>query len=473
MSISVHPFRWIMTSLLKLALTLGCMIIMIVGLGVAQRQGWLGIADSTGSIEGDNEAAPIHTCPMHPQIRQPGPGRCPVCAMPLVPTTSGSGERDELAVMIEPVARRLANIQTAEATLKPMTAIIETIGKIEVDESRQAVIASYISGRVERLFANITGVKVEKGDRLAVIYSPQLYAAQVEYLEARKSVATMAGNNALASVQSLQRKLVESSKQKLIELGMTTEQLQQLDESAAAQSRLTIYAPIGGTVIDKQTQEGKYIMVGEPLYRIANLSTVWLMLELYPEDAGRIRVGQSVQGTLKSLPGETLTGRVAFIDPVVDPMTRTVGVRVEFDNVEGKLRPGDYAEAMIEVPITSQNKPSLVIPRSALLLAGANSVVYVETEPGRFEIRVVKIGAILKDEVVIESGIEPGEQVATSGNFLIDSQMQILGNPSLIDPTRAKDRHYRNKPLEFASITIQQVSGENGTKDRAIVRDIL
>ncbi len=504
-----HAFRWWVARLAPIGLFLMAGIILIVLLGVAQRVGWIGI-DGGQSAAAGADAQQIYTCPMHPQIRQPGPGRCPICGMALVPASSGGADLDEFAVTIEPAQRRLAQIETAPVTSQPVSSTIETIGAIQIDESRQATIAAYIDGRVERLFADYTGVFVDKGDHLAVVYSPQLYAAQAEYLEARNMVQRM-GSTSLSSVREAQEKLMKNARQKLVELGMTEEQLQKLEASGKAESRLTIYAPMGGTVIEKLAEEGKYINAGEPIYRIANLSTVWLMLELYPEDASQIRFGQQVNAELTSLPGQTLTGRVAFIDPEVNVKSRTVGVRVEFKNDDGRLRPGDYAEARIQIPIGPQGnvydeqlagkwispmhpqvirdepgpcpicgmdlvptsrygyanqpvdrKASTVIPRSALLMAGKNSVVYVETDPGRFEIRTVKLGPILKDQAVVLEGVEPGEMVATSGNFLIDSQMQLAGKPSLIDPSRYVQKQNRNTPMEFDSIDITSLPGPGG-----------
>lgn len=483
---------------------------LIVLLGVAQRTGWIqsGSLTATSTASGAQE---IHTCPMHPQIRQPGAGSCPICGMPLVPATASGGDVDELAVSIEPVQRRLANIQTAAVEEKPVSTVIRTIGSIQIDESRQATIASYVDGRVERLFADYTGVVVRKGDHLAVVYSPQLYSAQVEFIEARSTLEKTSGA-ALELVREAQTRLVANSRQRLIELGMTEEQLAELEASGNAQSRLTIYSPVGGTVIEKLAEEGKYVSAGQPIYRIANLSTVWLMLELYPEDASRIRFGQVVEAELTSMPGKTLEGRVAFIDPRVNQSSRTVGVRVEFTNEKGELRPGDYARANIQIPIGPQGEvydeqlagkwispmhpqvirdepgdcpicgmqlvptsrygyveqpvdrqSSIVIPRSALLMAGEHSVVYVETEPGRFELRNVTLGPILKDVAIIQDGVEPGEQVATAGNFLIDSQMQLAGKPSLIDPERfVRKDPFRNTPLEFESIAVQKVGGQTG-----------
>ncbi len=432
--------------------------------------------------------------------------------MALVPATSSSAaDLDELAVMIEPAARRLANIETAEVRHEPIVTTIETIGAIMIDESRMATIPSYIDGRIEELFADYTGVDVAKGDHLAVVYSPDLYSAQVEYLESRKSLSELRSSS-LEAVREAQRKLAANSRQRLIELGMKPEQLDELEESGEAKSRLTIYTSIGGTVIEKMAMEGKYVSAGEAIYRIADLSTVWLMLQLYPEDASRIRFGQRVEAKMQSLPGETFTGRVAFIDPTVNQKQRTVGVRVEFLNEDGLLRPGDYATASIFLPIGEQGEvydvdlagrwispmhpqiirdepgkcpicgmdlvptsrygysddpveqpASLYAPRSAVLMAGTNSVVYVETEPGRFEIRPVTLGPILKDRVVILSGLKAGEQVATAGNFLIDSQMQLAGKPSLIDPTRAIiARQERKRPLEFEHVHVESIPDETG-----------
>jgi Cu(I)/Ag(I) efflux system membrane fusion protein len=428
--------------------------------------------------------------------------------MELVPAASATADLDELAVKIEPAQRRLANIQTAAVERAPLEDTLQTVGVIAVDESRQATIAAYIDGRLERLFADYTGVEIRQGDHLAVIYSPQLYGAQVEYLEARRVIF---GTGGLAAVRQAQEALVANTRQRLREFGMTDDQLTELEKSGKAQSRLTIYAPQGGTVVEKPAVEGDYVKAGDPIYRIAELSTVWLMLKLFPEDATRIRFGQRVEAAVQSIPGEKIVGRVAFIDPTVDRDTRTVGVRVELLN-DGRLRPGDYAEAVITLPIGHRGKvydadlagkwispmhpqvirdepgdcpicgmdlvrtsrygfadepvpqpESLYVPRSAVLLAGGNSVVYVESNPGVFKIRPLTVGPILRDKIVILEGLKAGEQVATAGNFLIDSQMQLAGKPSLIDPTRAiAKKEERDEPLMFEQIAIATVAGEAG-----------
>ncbi len=489
-------------------------LLLLVLLGVMQRMGWIAAAAAPSGAQQTASAGTVYTCPMHPQIRQPNSGRCPICSMPLeLATTDGGAARDPYAVTIEPAARRLANIQTVPVEKRPVERNIESIGRIAIDESRQATISAYVAGRIERLFADYTGVTVAEGDHLAVIYSPQLYTAQVEYLASRRTLASM-DTAALASVRRSQQRLVEGARQRLSELGMTAEQLAELDESQEARSRITIYAPIGGTVIEKLLVEGKYVEVGEPIYRIADLSTVWLLLQLFPEDAALVRFGQRVEVEVQSLPGRKFEGRVAFVDPVVDETTRTVDVRVEMLNEKGLLRPGDYARAQLIVPLGEKgqvydadlagkwispmhpqiirDEPGqcpicgmdlvstreygyaetpipqpevLVVPRRAVLMTGSTSLVYVETEPGRFELRPVKLGPLLRDEAVILEGVKSGEQVAVNGNFLIDSQMQLAGKPSLIDPQRAiaaKPKH--EGPLRIADHQTQPIADDAGSR---------
>jgi Cu(I)/Ag(I) efflux system membrane fusion protein len=410
--------------------------------------------------------------------------------MELVPATSGGGNTDELSIQVDPAARRVANIQTVAVRAVPLRQKIRAIGQIRYDEGALATISAYVDGRLDRLYADYTGVVVNKGDQLAWLYSPRLYTAQVELMRMKKALEQSQASSSLPRAIESQRRFYESARKNLIDLGTTEEQVQQLEEAGQADSRMHIVSPIGGTVIEKLAVEGQYVKTGQAIYRVADLSTVWLMLELFPEDAAAIRYGQKVEAEVQSIPGRNFLGRVAFIDPVVNPQTRTVGVRVVVPNDEGLLRIGEYATADIEVELGGDGLPvvhvydpelagkwisprhphviesspgkcrecgielipasqfgfadqaanqatGLVVPRDAVLMAGDRSVVYVETDPGRFEIRPVVLGPIVGSQVMIIKGVEEGEQVATSGNFLIDSQMQLAGNPSLIDPTKA------------------------------------
>lgn len=463
-------------------------------LGIAQRTEWLtadGFSGGGGEsvVEEGGGEEKRYICPMMCTPPSSEPGRCPVCAMELVEATGGGGG-DGISVTIESSARRLVGIQTAMSKMGEVNRTIRTIGSIDFDESRLSTISAYIDGRLEKMYANYAGVKVNEGDDLALMYSPQLYTAQTEF------ITSMNRSGNVGRFQVSGGDFNAMARENLAELGMTQSQIDQLAESGKAMSRIRIKSPQSGTVIEKSAVEGDYVNTGNKLYRVADLSSVWLMLDLFPDDASAVRFGQQVEAEIQSMPGEVFTGRVAFIDPTVNPTTRTVRVRVEILNFDGKLRPGDYATARVNVPAISMDQvydPALAnkyispmhpqvirdepgicplcsmelvptsqlgfaseplplqqvvtVPRDAILLAGDNSVIYVETEPGRFEIRRVTVGPMNREEAVIVEGLSAGETVATGGNFLIDSQMQLAGNPSLMDPTKAPS--YSPGPLEL------------------------
>ncbi|QDV23348.1 efflux RND transporter periplasmic adaptor subunit [Aureliella helgolandensis] len=488
-------WTWLLHFGLKSAILVAVGAILLTMVGVAQRTGWItegGFLGSNGSSqsgasEGQDEGK-RYICPMMCTPPSTEPGRCPVCGMELVESTA-SNNGDGISVTIEASARRLVGIQTAQSKLGDMTRTIRTIGSIDFDESRLSTISAYTDGRLEKMYADYVGVKVSEGDDLALLYSPQLYTAQTEYVTSLESHASSRFNIGNGDMTAMAR-------ENLSELGMTQEQITLLNESRLPQSRIRIKSPQSGTVIEKSAVEGDYVKTGQKLMRIADLSSVWLMLDLFPDDAINVRFGQQVEAEIQSMPGEVFTGRVAFIDPTVSKRTRTIGVRVEVLNFDGKLRPGDYATAKITVPAIpgklvydpalsgkyiSPMHPQVIrdgpgscplcgmdlistqqlgyatepqpqqrvvtVPRDAVLLTGDIGVIYVETEPGRFEIRRVHVGPMNETEAVIVEGLAAGETVATGGNFLIDSQMQLAGNPSLLDPSRAPS--YAPGPLEL------------------------
>jgi Cu(I)/Ag(I) efflux system membrane fusion protein len=463
-------------------------------LGIAQRTNWLTADGFSGrkpesSVEDGVGEAKRYICPMMCTPPSTEPGRCPVCGMELVQANGGGGGNG-ISVTIEASARRLAGIRTAVSTMGEVNRTIRTIGSIDFDESRLSTISAYVDGRLEKMYANYAGVRVNEGDDLALIYSPQLYTAQTEF------ITSMGSDGKIGRFQMSGGDLNKVARENLAELGMTQDQIDLLAKSGQPMSRIRIKSPQSGTVIETSAVEGDYVKTGHTLYRVADLSSVWLMLDLFPDDVSAVRFGQQVEAEIQSMPGEVFTGRVVFIDPTVNPKTRTVRVRVEIMNFDGKLRPGDYATARVTVPAipmdqvydpalankyispmhpqvirdepgtcplcamelvpTSQlgfsSKPLpmqqvVKVPRDAVLLAGETSVIYVETEPGRFEIRRVTVGPMNRKEAVIIEGLSAGETVATGGNFLIDSQMQLSGNPSLMDPTKAPS--YSPGPLKL------------------------
>ncbi len=484
-ALSAETRRWWIKLFVQPVLLLACGAILIVALGVAQRAGFISADGGGGHSSAPAAPGTRYICPMMCTPPRAEPGRCPVCAMELVPLTSAGGITGARSIHVDPATRRVANIHTVAVTSMPMSRTIRAIGELNYDEGTLKTISAYVDGRLDRLYADYTGVAVKQGDHLALVYSPRLYSGQAELLLAKQS-RDKTRSATLPQVAQSNDDMYASAKERLILLGMTETQIEQLEEAGEATSRMPLCAPISGTVIEKMAVEGQYVKEGDAIYKLADLSTVWLMLRLFPEDAAAIRYGQKVNAEVQSLPGREFTGRVAFIDRHVDPKTRTVGVRVVIPNDGELLRVGDYAKATIDVPLSdsqqtlvydpelankwiSPRHPHIVadspgvcsvcgvdlvpaaqygftdqpdagndmlaVPRDAVLMAGSNSIVYAETSPGRFEIRRVVLGPSIGDQIVIRSGVRQGELVATRGNFLIDSQMQLAGNPSLIDPS--------------------------------------
>ena len=471
--------KWLAKTLIH-SLTLVAVFVGGIALvGVAQRAGWIRVEKVAGP-NSDSEPASNSVrfiCPMMCVPPTSESGRCPVCGMELV-SAAAMGSGDGISISIEPAHRRLIGIRTDVAKLDTVYRTIRTIGSIQFDESRLSTISSYVNGRLEKLFADYVGVRVREGDDLGLIYSPELYTAQTEFLAAQDQ------NAAGRFINSA--RLQELATEKLLELGMSESQIETLKREQNPKPRIRIRSPQNGTVVEKMAVEGDYVKTGQNIYRVADLTTVWMMLDLFPDDAANVRFGQKLEATISSAPDLVFPGRVAFVSPTVDPKTRTVKVRIEMPNPDGKLRPGDFAVARVSVPAMPRDQvydPELAgkyispmhprvirdapglcpvcnmslipttelgfstdplpehrvvtVPRDAVLMAGENSVVYVEFEPGRFEIRRITVGALTDNQAVIASGLNAGEIVATQGNFLIDSQSQLAGNPSLLDPSNA------------------------------------
>lgn len=365
------------------------------------------------------------------------PGRCPVCGMELQKIESQGDPKDLFGVTIDPTARRLANIKTVAALNMPVANETEVLGRIAYDETTEATVAAYVDGRIEDLMVDFTGATIRKGEELAVIYSPDLYADQVGLIQAKQAAAKRSSNQ---RVNNSNERLYKSARRRLVELGLPESQVDSIEASGTPNSRIKIYAPATGTVVEKMADEGKYVKTGMPILKIADLSKVWLMLEMYPEDTTNLKLGQSVSVSIQSQVGKTFEGTVSFIDPMVNSKTQTVKVRVVIPNDAGLIKIGDFGKAKL-LSSRGSLEQLVVVPRDSVLMNGANSIAYVETEPGRFEFRKVEVAEIMKDKVSISSGIKPGEQVVASGVFMLDSTFNIQGKVSLIDPNRAAPKN--------------------------------
>jgi len=432
------------------------------------------------------ESAQVWTCSMHPQIRLPEPGLCPICGMKLIPLPSAptGGDGGERRFATSEAAKALMEIETRPVERRYVTAEIRMVGKIDYDETRLGYITAWVGGRLDRLFVDYTGVTVKEGDHMVSLYSPELLSAQEELLQAMRAAGEVEEGD-VAVVRHTARATLEAARERLRLWGLRPDQIKRIEETGKALDHLTIHAPAGGVVIDKHVRQGMYVETGTRIYTIADLSRLWVMLDAYESDLVWLRYGQRVEFAGEAYPGERFTGRIAFIDPVLDARTRTVKVRVNVENPEGKLKPGMFVHAVVRAEVATggrvmdpdlrgkwmcpmhpeivkdsegicdicemdlvrteslgyvaadpATKP-LVIPSSAPLLTGRRSVVYVEvrgTDRPTFEGREVVLGPRAGDYYIVREGLAEGELVVTNGNFKIDSALQIQAKPSMMLP---------------------------------------
>ncbi|MCM0083570.1 efflux RND transporter periplasmic adaptor subunit [Geomonas sp. Red32] len=371
----------------------------------------------------------LYTCAMHPFIIKDKPGTCPICGMALIKKVEGGAQQaggPDAAMLghvsLSPTQMVMANVATTVAKSMPLSKDINAVGIVQYDQSRQGKVTSWVAGRLDRLYVTTVGAYVSKGKPVAEIYSPDLVAAQQEYLLALKSREQFKSSTIQAISQGGEG-LVTSARQRLKLLGVKDEQIARLEKGGEPNIRLSIYTPLSGVVIEKVVQQGQYVNVGDPLFNVADLSTVWVEAEVYENDFPNIKVGQRAEIVSQSYPGKIFHGRVSFIYPFLDPKTRTVKVRVELPNPGLKLKPDMFVNASLKVPLAS----SIVLPTGAVIDTGTRHVVWVETKPGMFEQRDVQVGYRDGTNIQILSGLNDGEKVASSGGYLIDSEAQLKG----------------------------------------------
>lgn len=373
------------------------------------------------------EAQVLYTCAMHPFIIKDKPGTCPICGMQLIKKVEGtqaSAQEQKMLghVSLSPTQAVMANVATVAADYAPLSKEINAVGIVQYDQSKQAKVTAWVAGRIDKLNVNTVGAYVSKGKAVAELYSPDLVAAQQEYLLALKSREQFQKSSIQAISQGGEG-LVGSARQRLKLLGVRDEQIAGLERAGHPNIKLPIYTPISGVVIEKIVQEGQYVNMGDPLFSVADLSDVWVEVEVYENEFSFVKMGQRVEIMSQSYPGKTFSGRVSFIYPFLDPKTRTVKVRVQLANPGLKLKPDMFVNARIMAPMGN----TLVVPATALMDTGKRQVVWVESQPGMFEPRDVQVGARVGDQVQILSGIRRGDKVAASGGYLIDSESQLSG----------------------------------------------
>ncbi|UJP64710.1 efflux RND transporter periplasmic adaptor subunit [Mongoliitalea daihaiensis] len=366
------------------------------------------------------EDGTIYTCSMHPQIRQDGPGQCPLCGMALTPVASGAGNNNPFVLEMTPEAVALSNVQLMRVKSGQGTGKITLTGKIQTNEQRVKSLTANFAGRVDQLFVNFTGQEVRRGEKLATLYSPELVNAQKELLETAK-------------IKERQPALYQAAKEKLRLWKISDEQINKIESSGQVQTQFDVYADVAGVVMVRNVSVGDFVNRGSVMFEIVDLSSVWVMLDAYESDLGAIRKGDELSFQVATYPGKSFAGKVIYIDPVLNPETRTVGIRAEAANRNFELKPEMFVSATISAAQASQS--GLMIPKTAILWTGPRSVVYVQVgnrEAPAFEMREIELGPRVGDDYLVFSGVEEGEQVVSNGVFAIDAAAQLSGNYSMM-----------------------------------------
>ncbi|WP_309386298.1 efflux RND transporter periplasmic adaptor subunit [Cerasicoccus frondis] len=428
---------------------------------------------------GDKQTAPktqsskptIWTCSMHPQIQQDKPGNCPICGMDLIPMKSGDSA-DPRALSLSDAAQAIADITTTTVKREPVTRDIDLFGVIAPDDTRVATITARFPGRIERLFVNFVGTQVRKGEHLAEIYSDELVEAQSELIGALRY------DNDASSAEGI--------KERLRLWDIPEDQIELIDSTRKPVYQVRIDSPTGGVVTKLEVREGDYARTGERMFEVTDLSKLWVHFDAYETDLPWLRYGQQVEIHAKAFPGDKFSGAIAFIQPILDPSTRTIKVRVNVDNPESKLRPGMFVRGKVEAhlgdggkvvapefagkwigpmhPEIVSDEPGqcpicgmdlepaeqlgyaaynsgeapLIVPASAVLRTGKRAVVYLKTGKGEFTGREIDLGPRAGDYFVVQSGLKEGDIVVTNGAFRLDSELQIKAKPSMMNPGNAE-----------------------------------
>lgn len=370
----------------------------------------------------DEHEHSIWTCSMHPQIRKDEPGDCPICGMDLIPLQNDASVMDENAIAMSESAMKLAEVQTTVVSKGGLSKELQLYGKIVPNERLLQSQAAHIPGRIDELLVNTTGEQVRRGQLLAKIYSPELITAQKELLEA-------------AALKDKYPALLEATREKLRNWKLSDQQIDQLEQSRQTQTEFPIYANTSGIVTALKVAAGDYVSRGTVLFEVADLSSVWAEFDAYESDLPWISKNQTVNFTAQAMPGENFSGKVSFIDPVVNAATRVARIRVEVPNPGLKLKPEQFVNGTLSS--STQNQSSeLLVPQSAVLWTGTRSVVYVKVpgaEQPSFKMREITLGPAMKNAWVVKDGLQEGEEIVTNGAFSVDAAAQLAGKPSMMN----------------------------------------
>ncbi len=423
-------------------------------------------AAASGQVSASGADEQLYTCGMHPQVIQKGPGNCPICGMTLTPMKaggeSGAGESSERRILywrssmnpnevsdrpgkdsmgmdlvpvyapegespsghtvqIDPVTVQNMGIRTAVLQRGPLAKTIRTVGRVTYNEELVTFVNTKFDGWIEKLHVNQTGQFVKKGAPLFEVYSPQLYLAQEEYLAALRSRGPAGAGQGSGAGHA--ERMVDTARTKLRFFDISDEQIEQLGRTGSVQKTLTIHSPAVGIVTEKDVLEGQYVEAGRKLYTVADLSRVWVYVSIYEYQLPWVRIGQAATMTLPYVPGREFAGKVVYIYPFLEEQTRVIRVRLEFENPTLELKPDMYATVTLRSEL---DRDAVLIPREAYIDSGLRKVAFVERGEGKFEPREIQVGVEAEEGMVeVLYGLDAGERVVTSGQFLLDSESKL------------------------------------------------
>jgi len=399
-------------------------VILVIGLVLGWGFRTMTSEDSAPHAHEEGVGLPsIWTCSMHPQIRLPEAGDCPICGMDLIPADQESaGSSNPQALQMTEEAIALAQVQTLVVGGAQAKKELLLSGKLQADERENASLTAKFPGRIEKLFVTFTGEQVKAGQRIATVYSPELLTAQKELLEASKTKGTFP-------------QLYQASKDKLSFWKLSAAQIAEIERNGQVKERIDILADQSGVVLQKNVSVGDYVSMGSVLFTVTNLNSLWLLLDVYETDLPFVALGDEIQFTVAGRPGETMTAKVTFVDPLINANTRAASIRAEIRNVGNALKPEMFVTARIQ----TKNKASsaeVTVPRTAVLWSGKRSIVYVKVPNAaipEFILREVTLGNRMGENYQITSGLQAGEEIVSYGVFALDASAQLSGKPSLLN----------------------------------------
>lgn len=406
-------------------------IIVVLVILVVISGGFWGYTHFIKSKSSEVTQSQVYTCPMHPQIVSDHPGQCPICGMDLVLKSNTEVEKEQketgqttnadlMEVKLSPSQQVLANVQTEVIKTKQFSGTKEFNGYVKINEKNNAHISTPVMGKITRMYVNYEGQSVRVGQPVFEMYSPDLVSTQKEYILALENYDRIAkSNNEFAISQA--KSLVDASRYRLSQWEMTPAQLDEIARTREVKQTITVYSKYSGIITKKYVDAGHWPMAGEIIYDVSNLSSVWVMANVYESDVQFIKTGQNVEITSNSYPGEMFNSKINFVDPIFDASSRTLQVRIDVSNRDNKLKPDMY----VRVKINTFYSQNLAVPKNAVIRTGDKDIVYVEKEEGVYVPRTVKIGYEQDGYYEIISGLKDGEKIVSSGGFLIDSESQI------------------------------------------------